>query len=128
MTTKPTKKAVKKPTKKKVDRNGAKALVNNRVTEVVLASAGGFYEAGIMTKTTMREFEALCMPKIPKYSPKQIKAIRDRCNASQKVFAAYLNISASSLQKWETGARKPDGVAFKLLSLVDKKGLDILSV
>jgi DNA-binding transcriptional regulator YiaG len=39
-----------------------------------------------------------------------------------------MNISASSLQKWESGVRKPDSVALKLLNLVDKKGLAALMV
>jgi putative transcriptional regulator len=126
MTTKTSKKEIK--TKKMVQRNRAKAAINNRITEVVYESVKGFYEAGAITKKTMREFDALCLPKVPIYSPKQVKAIRERCNASQRVFAAFLNISPSSLQKWETGARKPDSVACKLLNLVEKKGLEALLV
>lgn len=103
-----------------------KQLRKNRISEVVYETAKGLYAAGAMSRTTMREFDTLCLPKIPKYSSRQIRAIRDRCNASQKIFAAYMNISPSSLQKWETGARKPDGVALKLLNLVDKKGLQAL--
>jgi putative transcriptional regulator len=74
----------------------------------------------------MREFDAICVPKVPTYKPHQIRAIRDRCNASQTVFAAYMNISPSSLQKWETGNKKPNGVAMKLLNIIDQKGLDAL--
>ncbi len=126
MTTKTSKKAIK--TKKTVQRDGPKVAINNRITEAVYESAKGFYEAGAISKKTMREFDALCLPKVPAYSPKQIKAIRASCNASQRVFAAFLNISPSSLQKWETGARKPDSAAFKLLNLVEKKGLEVLLV
>lgn len=86
------------------------------------------YDAGAIDKTTMREFDALCLPKVPKYTAVQIQSIRKRCNLSQNVFAAYLNTSVSSLQKWERGVRKPDGLALKLLSLVDKKGLAALVV
>lgn len=103
-----------------------KSLRANRISEVVYETAKDLYAAGAITRTTMREFDELCLPKVPKYSSRQIRAIRDRCNASQKVFAAYMNISPSSLQKWETGARKPDNVALKLLNLVDKKGLQAL--
>jgi putative transcriptional regulator len=87
----------------------------------------GLFAAGAFDKTTMREFDALRLPKaVPKYTAKQIKSIRLRCNASQAVFAAYMNISPSSLQKWEIGAKKPTGVALKLLSIIDDKGLDAL--
>jgi putative transcriptional regulator len=98
----------------------------NRISEVVHETARDLFDAGAISLTTMREFDTLCLPKVPRYTPGQIKAIRERCNASQRVFAAYMNTSPSSLQKWETGARKPDNVALKLISLVDQKGLDAL--
>jgi putative transcriptional regulator len=98
----------------------------NRISEVVYETAKDLYAAGAITQITMREFNALCLPRVPSYTPKQIKAIRNRCQASQQVFAAYMNASPSALQKWETGARKPDNIALKLLSLIDKKGLDAL--
>lgn len=74
----------------------------------------------------MREFDNLCLPEVPDYTPDQIKDIRDRLNLSQSVFAAYLNTSISSIQKWETGAKRPNPIAMKLLNIVDKQGLDVL--
>jgi putative transcriptional regulator len=88
--------------------------------------AKGLYAAGAIDKATMQEFDALCLPKVPDYTADQIKSIRLRCNASQSVFAAYMNVSPSSLQKWEIGAKKPTGVALKLLSIIDDKGLEAL--
>lgn len=81
-----------------------------------------------MDKTTMREFDSLCLPKVPQYSPRQIQAIRKKCQASQSVFAAYMNITLSALQKWETGARKPDNVAMKMLQIIENKGLEALLI
>jgi len=46
---------------------------------------------------------------------------------SQPVFARYLNTSESTVEKWETGAKKPSGAALKLLSIVQKHGLQILA-
>lgn len=109
-------------------RHNSKAETENRITEVVYKTAKGLHDAGAIDKTTMREFDELCLPAVPNYSAKQIRSIRERCHASQRVFAAYMNISASSLQKWESGVRKPDSVALKLLNLVDKKGLAALMV
>jgi putative transcriptional regulator len=108
--------------------NLKKSVSKNRITEVVYETAVGLCRAGAIKKTTMREFDDLCLPAVPTYTAKQIQAIRDKCHASQRVFAAYLNVSPSSLQKWETGARRPDRTAQKLLQLVDKKGLDVLAV
>jgi putative transcriptional regulator len=131
MTIAKTSRAGKKTKPAKAVKSGSKrsshAQRANRISEVVHATAKGFYDAGLMDKTTMREFDVLCLPKVPNYTPRQIQAIRSRCHASQAVFAAYMNITPSSLQKWETGARKPDNVAMKLLSIVDKNGLDALA-
>ncbi|MFV1998609.1 MAG: helix-turn-helix domain-containing protein, partial [Acidiferrobacterales bacterium] len=43
------------------------------------------------------------------------------------VFAAYLNTSPSTIQKWEQGQKKPNGPSLKLLNIVDEKGLETLS-
>ena len=43
------------------------------------------------------------------------------------MFARYLNISESTIEKWETGAKKPSGAALKPLSIVQKHGLQILT-
>src|ERR1700679_4130328 len=83
-------------------------------------TAKDLFDAGAINQVTMREFEALRLPPVPRYTPNQIKEIRERCNASQAAFAAYMNTSSSSLRKWESGARKPDNIAMKLLSLVEK--------
>lgn len=128
MKSKQTSKSSKKTANTLVQHGATKPTSKNRITEVVYQTVKGLHDAGVLNKTTMREFDELCLPKIPNYTPNQIKAIRERCNASQRVLAAYMNISASSLQKWESGARKPDNVALKLLNLVDKKGIEALVV
>ena len=53
--------------------------------------------------------------------------MRLRAKASQAVFAAYLNTSVSTVQKWEIGAKKPSGLALKLLNIVERKGLKELA-
>jgi len=42
------------------------------------------------------------------------------------VFARYLNTSESTVQKWESGAKRPSGLALKLLAVVEKHGLKVL--
>ncbi len=46
-----------------------------------------------------------------------------KAGASQAVFAAYLNTSVSTVQKWEIGEKSPSGPALKLLNIVERKGL-----
>ena len=38
-----------------------------------------------------------------------------------------LNTSESTVEKWETGAKRPSGMALKLLAIVQKHGLQVLS-
>jgi putative transcriptional regulator len=59
--------------------------------------------------------------------PKQIKRLRERNKVSQPVFARYLNISESTVEKGETGAKKPSGMALMLLYIVEKHGLEMLA-
>lgn len=125
------KKAAKKAGVKKAMTKASPRKTNARKTshilETIHESARDFYEAGVMDLATMRDFDALCLPEIPKYSAAQIKEIRIRCKASQAVFAKYMNISPSALRKWEIGDKTPSGIALKLLNLIDRKGLDALA-
>ena len=57
----------------------------------------------------------------------EIKRIRERSKVSQAVFAAYLNTSISTVQKWESGEKKPNGPSLRLLNLVAAKGLHTLA-
>ena len=59
-------------------------------------------------------------------SPYKIIKIRKKTLKSQVVFAKMLNVSASSVRKWESGERKPTGAAKILLEIIDKKP-DILN-
>jgi putative transcriptional regulator len=102
-------------------------MKNKTLKEVIHETAKGFYESGVMDEQTMREFDAICLPKIKDYSPAQIKKIRRRNKASQAVFAAYLNTSSSTIQKWEQGQKHPSRIALRLLSLIDKYGLSLIA-
>jgi len=102
-------------------------MTNKSILDAVHATADGLRKAGVMDAVTMREFDALCLPPVKKYTPAQIKRLRTRFKASQAVFAAYLNTSPSTVQKWEQGQKKPNGPSLKLLNLVDTRGLEALA-
>jgi putative transcriptional regulator len=95
--------------------------------EAIHASANALFEVGAIDKTTLRNFDQSCLAMPAKIEPQQIKAIRERNHLSQPVFARYLNTSESTIQKWESGIKKPSGMAVKLLSIVEKHGLEVLS-
>jgi len=97
-----------------------------KILDAVHQTAKGLCKAGTMDARTMREFDALCLPPVKEYSATQIKRLRTRSKASQAVFAAYLNTSTSTVQKWEQGQKKPNGPSLKLLNLVAQKGLEAL--
>jgi len=94
--------------------------------EAIHSSVAGMLRAGTIDKATMRQFDESCLSVPPPIAPAQIKRLREANNVSQPVFARYLNTSESTIEKWETGAKKPSGIALKLLSLVQKHGLQVL--
>ncbi|CNK58710.1 helix-turn-helix domain-containing protein [Yersinia proxima] len=85
------------------------------------------HEAGFIDTVTMQDFDAQCIDPVKNYSPNDIKAIREREKVSQPIFALYLNVSKKAVQKWERGETIPSSSALKLLSIVDKRGLQILA-
>ena len=101
--------------------------MDKSILEVVHEGAKDLHEAGVMPEVTLREFDALCLPPVKQYNPVQIKRIRLQAKASQGVFAIYLNTSKSTVQKWEQGAKKPNGPSLKLLNIVAQKGLEVLA-
>ena len=102
-------------------------MANRRLRKELLETARGLYELGAIGGTTMREFETLRVEAPKVYSAYEIKRPRLKEKASQAVFAAYLNTSVSTVQKWEIGEKKPSGPALKLLDLVERKGLKVLA-
>ena len=103
-------------------------MTKSRILEAVHETATGMFEAGVMDQVTMREFDILCLPKIEKLEPQKIKAIRETAQVSQAVFAAVLNTSVSTVQKWEIGQKHPSGTALKLLHIVEKRGLEAIAI
>ena len=94
--------------------------------EAIHSSANALFDVGAIDKTTMRDFDNSCLIDVPEIQATQIKEIRERNHVSQPVFARYLNTSKSTVQKWEIGAKRPSGMALKLLYVVQKHGLHIL--
>lgn len=56
--------------------------------------------------------------------PEQIRELREQAHVSQAVFAAILNTSVSTVQKWEVGDKRPSGPSLKLLNLVQRIGIE----
>lgn len=97
------------------------------ISEAIHSSAAMLHKVGALDKTTMRDFDARHLAVAARMEPTQIKRLREANNVSQPVFARYLNTSESTVEKWETGAKRPSGMALKLLTIVQKHGLKILA-
>jgi putative transcriptional regulator len=95
--------------------------------EAIHTSASALHKIGAIDKTTMRSFDTSCLAVPVEIEPEQIKHIRELNHVSQPIFARYLNTSESTIQKWETGAKRPSGMALKLLSVIQKHGLTVLA-
>ncbi len=61
------------------------------------------------------------------FSAEEIKALREREEVSQRVFAHYLNVTKESVSQWERGQKKPAGTTLKLLSLVERRGISAIA-
>lgn len=94
--------------------------------EAIHSNVSGMFRAGTVDMETMRHFDDACLSVPSTLGAREIKRIRENQKVSQPVFARYLNTSESTIEKWETGAKKPSGMAIKLLTIVQKHGLKML--
>jgi putative transcriptional regulator len=104
-----------------------KLKYKSEISEAIHSSVSGMYRAGTIDKATMREFDESCLSVPTQMEPKRIKRIRESLRVSQPVFARYLNTSESTVEKWESGVKRPSGMALKLLDIVEKHGLSVLA-
>jgi putative transcriptional regulator len=81
------------------------------------------YRAGV--RTDLRVTELPAPPK--RIAPAEIRRIRASLNASQTVFAVYLNVSPNAVRSWEQGTRRPQHAALKLLAIAKKNPQALLS-
>ena len=90
-------------------------------------TASDLHDAGIMNKRTLRKFDRLCLTPVSTMKPRDIRALRQREQVSQAVFAMHLNVSKGVISQWERGEKRPAGASLKLLALVKEKGLDAIA-
>ncbi|PLX69583.1 MAG: transcriptional regulator [Denitrovibrio sp.] len=100
--------------------------MRNSIKDSVLETVKDLNEIGVVDNITLRNFDTLCLPKIPEYSPKSIADLRNKLKLSQGALAAVMNVSKSTVQKWEQGQKHPSGASIKLLSVIENKGLEAL--
>ncbi|XAW96268.1 helix-turn-helix domain-containing protein [Pseudomonas abietaniphila] len=97
--------------------------LTSKIIESLRADLSDLHKAGVVSKVTMREFEAICPTRVRELSAADIRNLRLALNFSQPVFALHLNTTASTIRKWEQGESRPAGPALKLLNVIADKGL-----
>lgn len=85
------------------------------------------HEVGAIDKRTMRDFDEACLAPVKVLSPEAIRALREREHLSQPVFARYLNVSRNLISSWERGVRRPGGPALRLLTIIEKNGIQSIA-
>lgn len=105
-------------------KTNAEPKAKSSIFEAVHETAHDLHRLGFIDKRKMRQFDVLCLAPIEPYDKDKIRALRDQLQLSQSVLASLLNISLSTVRKWEVGDKLPSGPSLKLLSLLDRKGLE----
>ncbi|MFA7441502.1 MAG: DNA-binding transcriptional regulator [Sphingomonadaceae bacterium] len=85
------------------------------------------HDAGVVSRATLRTFDGKCLAPTPMLAGDEIRAIREREHVSQPMFAAYLNVSRNLVSDWERGVKRPGGPALRLLSIIQRKGLQAVA-
>ena len=98
----------------------------SRILDMVHETASDLHKLGVIDKKKMAQYDALCIPPVPDYTPDAIRSLRERYHISQAVMASVLNTSLSTVQKWEVGEKHPGGPSQKLLNILDRKGLEVM--
>ena len=66
----------------------------------------------------------LLFPPCP--SGSEIRALREKANLSQAVFAHYLKLTVGYVSQLERGAKRPTGPALVLLDVIRRKGIEAI--
>jgi putative transcriptional regulator len=94
------------------------------IAEAMHETISGMHRLGLVDKTTMREFDLRCLTTVEPLTAKQIVRLRQKAGVSQAVFARCLNVTTTYISQIERGEKHPRGATLKLLTLIQKKGLD----
>ena len=108
---------------RKIDKSPRNKQYRSRIMAVIHETAEDLHSAKVMPAQTLREFDALCLTPVQELTPEEIRSLRLREEASQAVFARYLNVTTGIISQWERGEKHPRGTSLKLLTLIKNKGL-----
>ena len=97
--------------------------MNKSIAKSLTSVIEDLHKDGIVDEITMREIHTLCLPDVKEYTASLIIELRKKTRLSQAAFASVVNVSPSTVQKWERGAKKPTGSSKRLFDIIERKGL-----
>ncbi len=105
---------------------------SSRLAEALVETAEDMADIGLLTpeehaKITLRHAGARASSDLIELSGEDIRALREKANMSQAVFARHLNLTTGYVSQLERGAKKPKGPALVLLNLIRKRGIGAIT-
>jgi putative transcriptional regulator len=103
----------------------------SRLASELLETAHDMRAIGLISKAahekiTMRHKADIPARVATPISAAKIKALRERANLSQAVFARLLNLTVGYVSQLERGAKRPTGATLALLNAIHRKGIEII--
>ena len=65
--------------------------------------------------------DSILINQSPSYKNIDVKSIRKRMKMTQKQFSQAFGVSIKTVEAWENGRNRPNGVAMRLLEICEKK-------
>lgn len=111
----------------RTDPSETRALAyENAISATVHEGLEGLFELGLVSNEEMRLSDESCLVAAEGIEFPDIAGLRKREHISQSVLARYLGVATATVGQWERGLRRPDGPVLKLLSLIERNGLDYI--
>ena len=102
-----------------------KARIRAEISETAQdLAAGGLMRKDEADKITLRMLGPDALPGASALAPAEIVSIREHERMSQAVFARLLDVTTSTLSKWERGEVAPRGPARRLLMVIRAQGAE----
>lgn len=78
------------------------------------------YIQGDKSKARSKVLTMVNIKPLKEYSGDDIKALRNKNNMTQCVFAEVLGVTQKAVEAWEAGTNKPTGTAIRLFQLLEE--------
>jgi putative transcriptional regulator len=112
---------------------GEAKSATSRLHEALDETAKGLLRVGLIDQARYDRLTLRDIPdseraiEIPVPSGADIRAMREKANLSQAVFARRLNLTPGYISQLERGVKTPKGPALVLFNLIRKRGIDAIS-